>query len=187
MNNSHSQACTDQAKRSQYWKTLNVLQAELDQTENDYNKIKTAPLVLEVLVQTEGDDLESSFNGENAREHLNTSENGTDADTRTWYRLVLYSTLTNASFFLTFYVEHCNKIMLMKRISVMPFHRNTCTCAHSMEAIVPTAKKLWEFCYVNFLNSTMSQFLLWGVWLTTKCVIVQVTKNAPKVFGGRTL
>ena len=63
---------TDQTKWSQYRKTLDVRQAQLDETEDDDHKIKTAPFVLEVLVQTERDDLESGFNREDAGEHLDT-------------------------------------------------------------------------------------------------------------------
>ena len=69
-----SSAYTDQTKGSQYRKTLDVLQTQLHKTEDDNHEVKTAPFVLEVLVQTKCYDLENSFDRENAREHLNTSE-----------------------------------------------------------------------------------------------------------------
>jgi len=65
---------TDQTKGSQDWKTLDVLQAELDQTQNDDYEIEATPLVLKVFVQTKRNDLENRFDRENAREHLNTSK-----------------------------------------------------------------------------------------------------------------
>jgi len=65
---------TDQTKGSQNWKTLDVLQTELDQTQDDNNEVETAPLVFEILVQTERYNLEDGFDRENAREHLQTNE-----------------------------------------------------------------------------------------------------------------
>jgi len=70
---------TDQTKGSQDRKSLDVLQAKLNKTKYDNDEVKTAPFVLEILVEPKRDDLEDSFDGENARKHLQPIDNSVNS------------------------------------------------------------------------------------------------------------
>ena len=68
-----SNSSTYQAEWAKNGKAFDVRQAELHQTQHDDDEIETAPLVLEVLVKTEGDEFERCLDGKNAREYLSSN------------------------------------------------------------------------------------------------------------------
>ena len=61
---------TDQSKGSQDWQSLDAVKAEFNKAQNDDDDVEAAPLVLEVFVQAEREDLETRLDGKYRREHL---------------------------------------------------------------------------------------------------------------------
>lgn len=62
---------TYQSKGSQDGQSFDTWQTKFNQTEDDNDDIKTAPLVLQVLVQTKRQNLQCRFNREDTGEYLN--------------------------------------------------------------------------------------------------------------------
>ena len=50
--------------------TLNIGETQFDETEDDDDDVETVPLVLQVLEQTQGKDLEGGLCREDRRKHL---------------------------------------------------------------------------------------------------------------------
>lgn len=70
LNQRHNELSTHETERTQNGESLYIGQTKFNKTQKNNDDIKTAPLVLQVLVQTKSHDLQRCFRRENGRKNL---------------------------------------------------------------------------------------------------------------------